>query len=201
MIISRSQSRALAVAVLVAFVAISLLLIRFSRQSIPGRLALDLPSISIEERTSNVVLGKFHRSEMKHGKKAWEISAEKGKYITEKNEIVVSSATLTLYRDDGSASVLKADEATLALTGAEIKSAHAVGHVIISRNDEVTVTTSDATYDKVNNLVTATGAVSIRSETFDTDGEDLTLHLDTEEAFLAKNVRSIVRQKNSKEKQ
>ena len=201
MIISRTQSRALAVAVLVAFVAISLLLIRFSRQSIPGRLALDLPSISIEERTSNVVLGKFHRSEMKHGKKAWEISADKGKYITEKNEIVVSIATLTLYRDDGSSTTLKADEATLALSGADIKSAHAVGNVVVSRDDEVTLTTSDATYDKENNLVIATGPVSIRSETFDTDGEDLTIHLDTEEVLLAKNVHSVIRQKNSKETQ
>lgn len=198
MIISRNQSRALAVAVLVGFFLISTLVIYFSRPSGAGKILLDLPSISIDEQNANVVLGKFHRSEMKNGKKAWEITAEKGKYITEKNQIVVYSATMILYRPDGTSVNTKADEATLTLAGSDISSASAKGHIVVVYNNEATVTADDAHFDKATNVVTIEGHVTLHSESFDTEGDGLTANLTEESLQLTRNVHSTIRKAKEK---
>jgi len=144
---------------------------------------------------SNFVLENFHRSEMKDGKKIWEVSAVKGQYFPETNTARLDTPSLLFYRPNGDVVALKAEAATITLAGTSLTRAEISGKVKVVYSEKVTMETELAVYEKEKNLVTAPGKVTITSAQLDIIGRELTAKLDKNEFTLAKDVSSTVKKR------
>lgn len=156
--------------------------------SIPAAPAADAPA-------SSFVLGVFQRSEVKNGKKQWEVKAKDGFYNPEKSTATVHDAVLWVYDKSGDVIELTAKEAILHLQGPALTKAEASGGVRVVRNGEVTVETEKAVYDKVNNKMTAPGVVRLTSDKADISGTRLEVDLNSKELTLQADVSTLIKPK------
>jgi LPS export ABC transporter protein LptC len=143
--------------------------------------------------TSPFTLNQFQRSEMKDGKKIWEVKAAQGQYFPSESRATVRNAELYVYSKNGEQVTLWADSGDLYLSGPSLSRAEVQGRVRVVRNDELTITTERALYDKEKNLVHIPGSVKIESAQFDVSGEEMTVDLESRVVRLSKNVETVVR--------
>jgi len=204
---TKQQSRVVAVGILGLFFLVVFLLLRSPRIA-DGRttnFSTSSSGVKTDEPRSQFSLKNFSRSEVKNGKKIWEVKAALGEYFSGSNSIKLTEAVLWLYpKENGAAKnelttslgngavVLSAKEATLSLQGTELVNATVSGNVKIVYNEKVTLTTETASYDKTNDLVTAHGEVTITGEAFNVTGELLEAHVSTRDIKLNKNVKTVL---------
>lgn len=142
------------------------------------------------QETSRFTLKEFHRSEVRDGKKLWEIYGTEGSVVAAANAAKIRDAKLSLYRPDGSQIDIKADEATVVLENATIASADLIGHVEIQKSKEYTLSTERLIYTKKAEQVSAPGRVNIQGPLIHVAGDALDGDLATNTFKLKKNVSS-----------
>lgn len=206
--LTKSYSVILAVASIALFFGVATLWFR-QRTS--------LPTVSIDESTHRLVesashdapstsiapvvaLNEFHRSEVKNGRKLWEVKASRGEYNPETANIRLSEATVWIFRKDGEMIELQADTAGLHLDGQSLSHVELEGRVKVVRNNEVTVETDRATFERQSNLVRAPGRVELTSETLQVSGVGLEANVETKEIKLLSHVTSVVKPKSQSSK-
>jgi LPS export ABC transporter protein LptC len=200
--ISKKQSLIIAIGTLVLFFVVSIFGFksRPSPRSNPQRLAssstptpsaaVTQPDSEIAQEVSRFTLKEFHRSEVRDGKKLWEIYGTEGSVVASANAVRIRDAKLSLYRPDGSQIDIKADEATVALENATISSADLIGRVEIQKSKEYTLTTERLIYTKKTEQISAPGRVDIHGPLIHVAGEILEGDLSTNTFKLKKNVTS-----------
>lgn len=210
--LTKSQSIVIAAGSILLFFGIAIMLVQ-GRGSIPVRPVSNsqsqaAPIITNSESsnpgsttlpTSEVILNRFHRSEVKDGKKLWEVQAQQGRYLPESASIELTSAHLSVYQKSGETVTLQAQKATLYLSGQELVRAETSGGVKVDRDGKVTLETERATYMRNDNIVQAPGFVQIKSDTLNVSGTGLEVNLDTEEIKLNSEVSSVVQPSKAKE--
>lgn len=206
--LTRRQSITLALAILIIFFGVSIALIdddarRGITELSSNSYNLDQSETALDERLSSlqesgqngpaITLNKFHRSETKNGKKLWEISASSGQYLPENQSAIVENATLLFFQEDGKVIELAADQAKLTIEDANLNNAEIEGSVKVTFNKEISLSTDEAVYDRLNNLVTAPGLVKIESDMIEIIGEELEADLNKQEFILKRNVSSVIK--------
>lgn len=146
------------------------------------------------EGHSLFVLHNFERSEIKDGRKTWEVKARQGEYFPATSSAKVSQAVMWTYQEGGDVVRLEADEAQLKLQGTALVKVEAQGNVKLTKNDELVVTTDSATYDRTANLVYAPGEVAISGKAINVNGKAMTVDLVSEEVRLENDVRTVIDQ-------
>lgn len=144
---------------------------------------------------SRFTLQDFHRSEIRDGKKVWEVKARRGQYFPETNSAALEEADLWLFKDAGEQTALHAAHARLVLSGAALAKAELSDAVTIDYNGKVTIQTDQATYDKSAETVHAPGKVRIESGGLEITGESLQGNITTREFHLERNVESVIKPK------
>ncbi len=218
--ISRSQSFVIALGSIMLFFAVGVVLVQYQRkpnlatlseperaeysglmQTAPAIPALGstgtttAPQVEQDGEKIALVLNNFERSETKHGKIIWQVHAAQGRYLPGDNRAVLSDATLSVYRNDGSKVVLKAREASLQLSGASLTEAQGFGGVTVIHEGEFTVTTEVASYNRDKSLVLAPGLVKIEASSLQISGHDLELNVETQEMTLKSDVSTFIKPK------
>lgn len=143
-------------------------------------------------------LDNFHRSEIRDGKKYWEIKARNAEYDPATGRTTVSAAEVWLYRKNGDVIYLTSQKARLVLEGAGFKEAHLTSDIILKINQNVTVTADKAHYNHAEQTVTAPGPVTISGEFYNITGKKLLANLESEEFTLVKDVESVLTPDKSK---
>src|SRR5436190_1670997 len=128
--ISRSMSITLAVGILGLFFASSVYLIQrrsvsFSRVTAKDQQESEMAALQKQLQKNGadnpkLTLQNFSRSQVKDGRKIWEISATEGKYDPKTEIAILTGAKLLLYRKEGDVVHLDADNATIHLNGREL---------------------------------------------------------------------------------
>lgn len=142
---------------------------------------------------SPFTLKTFRRSEVRNGKKVWEIVAAEGRYFPEKNQAEVEAPELSIFTDEGNQIRVLANRASLHLAGSGLVSATLDGNVRVIRDDEITVETDQAEYDKLKGQVHAAGLVRLTSPTFDVSGVGLEVEVAPQIVRLLSSVESVVK--------
>ncbi|MFM1846967.1 MAG: Lipopolysaccharide-assembly, LptC-related [Pseudomonadota bacterium] len=206
MYLTKSQSRIVALGTLALFFIGGVTYVGLSRPSFVS-MAKESPLTEVTPASdssaaaptpvtgSNFTLDNFHRSEMKDGKKVWEVSALKGTYFPETNTATLESPSLLFYRPNGEVVQLNAATATLALSGTSLTRAEISGNVRVVYSEKVTMETELAVYEKEANRVTAPGKVTISSAQLDIVGRELKAELGRNEFSLGKDVSSTVKKR------
>lgn len=144
---------------------------------------------------SPFTLRSFKRSEVRNGKKIWEVVAAEGRYFPELNRAEVREPELMLFTEEGDEIRVTARSANLHLSGMGVDRVVLQGDVQIIRNDEVTIRTEEAEYDKANGQVHGSGLVTLNSPTFDVSGVGVSVDVASKLVRLKSQVESVVRPK------
>ncbi len=150
-------------------------------------------SVGEPDNQSPFTLKTFRRSEVRDGKKVWEIVAAEGRYFPEKNEAEVEAPELFVFTEDGAEVRVLAKRAKLFLAGTGLVSAVLEGDVRVIRNDELTIETERAEYDKVAGRVHAAGFVKLSSPSFDVSGVGAEVEIESQIVKLLASVESMVK--------
>ena len=140
---------------------------------------------------SQFVLGQFHRSEVKDGKKLWEVTAQRGEYHPQSNTAELEQAVVSMYKEDKPLTI-RASKAVLSLQGNSLLKAEASGEVMASSENHGTLTTTQATFDKVANTLTTEAPVTITTSQLTIRGTGLFADLNTKEFTLKSEVDSVL---------
>ena len=157
------------------------------------------PTISNTARDgAQFLLNEFHRSETKNGRKVWEIKAEKGEYFPDKQMAEVFSANVWLFRDNGEEVFLQSPQAQLSFDGAALARAFFPTTVHVVNNNEVTIDTSIATYDKIAGTVSSDQSVTVSSALIDIRGNRFIAHIDQNSIVISGGVTTLIKPQEKK---
>jgi LPS export ABC transporter protein LptC len=184
----RRLRRALLIGVLTALGGIAYLVSSsVSSRLDPVRLGAQLlPQVA--QRIQN-----FRRVKVKDGRTVWEITADDAQYFEDENQIIVHGPRLTFYLRDGERPCrVAATEGRLSLDGREITSVTLGGGVSVELDDLV-LETADATYERDTDLITAPGAVTVRSRSLEVRGQGMEISVGPQQLRLLGHVHTTVR--------
>ncbi len=205
--LSRRASQMIALLVLAAFFGAGLLFVRSGSER-PRTTMVESPSSDPTPEPTPLIpeaadseeggsdgtsfsLSDFHRSETRDGKVLWEISGKNAEYVPGGNTVELEECALTLRTSDKPIQIASRF-ATLALKGPLIAKAVLTEDVVVVWNDEVTITTDEATYHREENRVTAPGTVSIRGSWYEIDGTRLEGDLESDSFKLFEDVSTVL---------
>lgn len=137
------------------------------------------------------VLDDFHRSEVKDGKKVWEVVAKRGQYYPETNSAKVNQATVTLFREDDPVTIVT-NQATLQMEGTALKSATAEDGVSIALKSGGTAKTSNAIFNSSEEVVTSEAPVEVLMERMELRGTGFKVDLKDKSFTLNSEVESVI---------
>ncbi len=209
--LTKKQSKLLAVGILAVFFLVVFSLVQSKK--LPSKSTPSIPTptypsgaptpiVNLDpEKKSQFSLTDFNRSEVKDGVKVWEIKASLGEYFPGQSALRLTNSVLWLYSTKAPTSTtqqvteIHADSAVVTITGTTLDAAELTGHIKILYGDNLTMTTERAIFDKQTSTVVAPEHVTISGTGYSIEGEGLTLHTETRNAVLSKNVRTLLNQK------
>lgn len=190
--ITRQQSFLIAAALIGIFIVIGVYLLQSKPSSNEVAHPIETDS-DPDSSTKNVItLSSFQRSEIKDGKKVWDITAEKGRHIGEDSQSFLDSPFLTIYNDDGSTTTVKSESATLFHSKDGLEKADLFDKVHVVVNKSLTLDTDKATFFVKNNLVQAPGFVDIKSDGITIKGNQLEGDLNTNIFKILSDVDTVI---------
>lgn len=147
------------------------------------------PGLSV---TADFTLNNFHRSEIKDGRKVWEIKAEKGQYYPQTNSADINNATIWLFKPNGDSMEILAKRGKIYLSGTSLEKAEASEQVSMKFNQDLTIESLSAVYNKTTESVQIDGPVKIFNERIQIKGNGLDADLAGETFTMRENVQTII---------
>lgn len=200
MYLTRSQSIWISISITAIFLTVAFLL-GSTRDNITATVQKEEPTknpkiadqvAEAKEVKSTFSLTEFHRSEVKDGKKVWEIKAKFGSHNAVTGSTTILNPKIWFYKQDGKVIKIKSNRAKVKMSSNEIKSAKLLENVIISLDNDMTLKTEEADYDYETEKVFCPSNVHIKTDLIETMGVGLEAWLKTKEVRLLTKVRSVI---------
>jgi LPS export ABC transporter protein LptC len=134
----------------------------------------------------------FRRVKLKDGRKVWEVAAKEAHYIDDEASVIVRSALVKWYLEDGREIGLRGDEGRILLDGSEVRRVELSGGIEVTLADYV-VSTDRAAYDHAENRISAPGSVSVSGEALDLSGEGMSVDVERQRLYLTRGVSMVLR--------
>jgi len=147
-----------------------------------------------------VVFGAFQKSEVKDGKKIWEITAKVGKFHTTTGVAELQDTDVSLLKEADTITI-HAAQALITLTGNDLKKIEARGDVVIhSQEKNTTIYTDSLLYDRATDRLTTPDPVRVVSPDIELQGSGLEGNTALKQFSLARDVKTIFQATGSKKK-
>lgn len=195
--LTKRQTRITVLAMILCFFGIGVFMINTQSNIATEETSLDETPDELAETPPLFELNKFHRSETKNGKLAWEVIGEKGQFIPTSNSAKVQIATIWMYRPDGSVVEINAEDAEVFFSGAGIDYAVAKKNVVLKYDNRVEVYANKARFESKKNLVFIPGKVKIVSGLMEITGADLEANLETQKININEHEETFVKPRKS----
>ncbi|MGI6523859.1 MAG: LPS export ABC transporter periplasmic protein LptC [Bdellovibrionota bacterium] len=157
-----------------------------AEQTLSEKIASAMPDSDIE-----LVMGKFHRSETKDGKKLWEVMSKEGRYNPTEQTAQLLEAQLWFYQKDGDVITVTSEKANITIKDAKLEDVKLSDNVIITLND-IKLTTNRARMAGDDQTVTTPGEITIEKPGLILKGKKLRANLGTKEFLLEKDVSTTI---------
>lgn len=146
-----------------------------------------------EDKDATLVLNDFTRSEVKGGKKKWQIHAVRGEFFKDKNILKMIEPNVTVYREDGEEFNLTSRSAVVELLGGtKVGNVHAEGNVVIISNKGTRIQSDHLNYDSQAHIVSSDAFVHMKSDKFEASGIGFIANTETQDATFKKNVMTTI---------
>lgn len=150
------------------------------------------------QQGAQFLLNDFHRSEIKNGRKIWEVKAVKGEYFPGKQMAQIFEADVWLFRSETEKVFLSAPEAEITFDGTALNKAFFPAEVHVVYNDQYTVDTSAATYDKASDTVSSDQRVTLTSDMIDVEGSRFIAHSAENSIVISGGVKTVIKPQQKK---
>jgi LPS export ABC transporter protein LptC len=134
----------------------------------------------------------FRRVKMKDGRKVRGVSASEAQYIDAEASVVVRSAFMKWFLEDGREIGLRGDEGRILLDGTEVRRVELNGGIEVTLADYV-VSTDRAAYDHTENRISAPGTVNLTGEAIDLSGQGMSVDVEAQRLYLTRGVSMVLR--------
>jgi LPS export ABC transporter protein LptC len=139
----------------------------------------------------------FKRIKLENGRTVWVIEAEEAEYRQAANEVVVRHPKVTVHLQDGAhTAIIAGTEGTITLDGQEVKHVELHGTVTITY-DDLELRTEVATYDQVNDIVRAPGAVSLKGPDVEMRATGMEVDVQPQRVRLLADVHTVLRSRDA----
>ncbi|NDC36618.1 MAG: hypothetical protein EBZ48_01045 [Proteobacteria bacterium] len=135
---------------------------------------------------------EFHRSEVRDGKKLWEVKGSQAQYSPEDSSVRIVDADLSLLAKNGKEGRLRTKKATLYMQGPTLTKAHLAQGVTAIYDGEYTLTSEEAICDRIANTVMIPGPVNIEGSAIRLSGNSLKGDIDAQNFVVTGNVVTII---------
>ena len=208
--LSRKQSIVLSICVLAGFFTCASLLSKTQhaqtpietvyKQTLPEKISQKAEEAikKIPTPKTKLIMGEFHRSETKDGKKIWEVESKEGRYDPQTKKARLKDAFLRFYHKNGDVITVSTDKAEVSIQDGKLNNVRLTGNVVITFND-VKLITERATMENNNQTVIIPNKVIIKKNGLHLEGQKLKANLETKEFELINNVFTKIDAKALKE--
>ena len=161
----------------------------------------DRDSASIENgydlsasKSPAIHLQEFHRTEIKDGKKQWEIKAADAKHFFEKGITQANNSLMTLFRSDNTQVSIASDGAKLQIENDALKKVGLEGNVKIALDKDIEVMTGLAFYYAGKDKMSSPSSVEIKGKGFEISGRGVEIEIEPQIIRIKSEVLSIFRE-------
>lgn len=199
--LSKKQSIQLTILILVIFFTLSIISIKLNEEKSHSSVDVSasqnpLNGLSISD-DAQIILNNFERSSMKNGKKEWEVIAKKGKIDPITKKASLDDTELSLFSKDKLVT-LKAKNAKIDFEGNELSHAKLKNDIVLNFNNDLTLKTQKAYYNKKDGIVKTNSPVKIDTEFATITGDSMKVHIEDQKVIITNNVVTIITPKDSK---
>lgn len=145
-----------------------------------------------DEQNNNIVINNFERSEVKDGKKIWEIKAAKGSLAPGSSDASIEEATMNFYKEDGSIVKVQSPKAKLSIENGSVSKALLSGGVIVNFSEQYTVKTETADFSQTTQEITSQTQATITNNDFEIVGGKLQANAKTKLLVLTDGVKTTI---------
>jgi LPS export ABC transporter protein LptC len=143
--------------------------------------------------TGVFTMHEFHRSEVRDGRKLWEVKGSQAHYNPESSTVTIADADLLLLGKNGKEGQLRTKQATLFMQGPTLAKAHLEKGVTAIYDQQYTLTSEEAVCDRVANTVVIPGQVKIESAGMELSGDSLKGDIDAQSFVITGNVVTVIK--------
>lgn len=158
--------------------------------------ASSLPSAAAtpaEGATGIFTMHEFHRSEIRDGRKLWEVKGKQAQYSPENSSVTITDADLSLVGKTGKEGRLQTKKATLFMQGPSLLKARLQNGVTAIYDGTYTLTSDEAECDRSSNTVVIPGRVKVESTGIELSGDSLRADTEGQKFVLSGNVVTILK--------
>lgn len=143
---------------------------------------------------------KFHRIEIKDGRKAWEVQADEAQYLEETGQVLVRHPQASFFLRDGEEVSVQGGQGKLEFEGKDLQKVTLHDNVEI-RVRGFLIRAGQAVYDRDEDRVLAEGPVSVVGPDLELNGNDMVVFMKDSRFELQKNVRVTILPRAERSKQ
>jgi LPS export ABC transporter protein LptC len=148
----------------------------------PLQLLDSLPESALEVKD-------FYRTQVKDGRKLWEVAGEEARYLKKEKEAVIRKPRLIFYHKNGEALEIEGDEGRIFFTGQEMERVHLQGAMRVNYTGFV-LQANELLYVKGSDRVVLPGKVTIQGKGLELEGVGMEISLQDEKLRFHKQVKT-----------
>ena len=148
----------------------------------PLKLLDSLPESALEVKD-------FYRTQVKEGRKLWEIAGEEARYLKKEKEALIKKPRMVFYHKNGEAMEVKGDEGHLFFTGQEMDRVHIQGAMQVNYSGFV-LQANELFYEKGKDRVFLPGKVTVKGKGLELEGIGMEISLQDEKLRLHQQVKT-----------
>ncbi len=130
----------------------------------------------------------FHRVQVDHGRKVWEVSASEAQYYSDERVVVVKDPMVSFFPADGRVVALRGKEGKVFLGSHDLRRIELIGGIDVQLGDYV-LRTDYARYERDADVIVAPGPVRITGQAFELHGTGMEVAVGAQRLKLAEAVQ------------
>lgn len=130
----------------------------------------------------------IHLTEVKGGKKQWEVKARSAQYFKDRSLAVLTGVEAIIFTKDGRTFSIKGDEAQLSTDTQDIE---LKGNVVATGSDGSRLTTDHLKYSREGGKISTDARVVMTTPQFRLEGKGLVIDLENEKFYLLEGVQAV----------
>lgn len=148
----------------------------------PIKLLDSLPESALEVKD-------FHRTQVKDGRKLWEVSGEEVRYLKTEKEVVIKRPKLVFYRQNGESLEVTGNQGRIFFSGEEMERVHLEGAMEVNYSGFI-LKAHELLYVKGKDMIVLPGRVTLTGKGMELEGVGMEISLHEEKLRLQRQVRT-----------
>jgi LPS export ABC transporter protein LptC len=147
------------------------------------------PVVNEVQQEASLSMGEIRMASTRDGAKAWDLTAESGYYLDNRQQAIFNNISVFFYLKEGGQVTLTADKG---IYQSESNDLELTGHVVV-KNDQYRMESTQLQYEHKLRILVSNTPVSVKGQTIDLAAESMAYYLETSKITLKGNISGTIR--------